>query len=711
MKFNLKLTLAIAATLAAPAAQTDAAHGVDTSEWKCESCPFPTAYESEADVGALYVDEDSAKFGEYNGLDDKGGYPALGASGGKRNASGTYFNYAVSDLGFDPEARLAAGKEGRFEARLAYDELPRNAWDSTVTPYSHSGQDALVLPSGWARAGSTAGMTSLAGSLAPQRIGTERTALGAGLDYLFGDSLKFFADFRREESEGSRLGGANFIMQALQFAEPVDATHDQFKVGAVYRFKYGFARLSWYGSEYDNKLGSVTFDNPYLPQATDTTLGRKALAPDNQAQKLSLDGNFRLPWWDGVLNYRFAQGTMEQDDLLLPLSTSTDLALSLPLPRARLNGDVDTTHYRASLSLRPHSRLRGRVGYRFDERDDNTAPFALAGYVESDSAIAPAASSIRYGYERTRLDAYGEVRVLDWLYLSGGAEQDEMKRSNLVTYKTEETRSWGRLRVRPHATVEVTGTYGEAHVDADGGEYTVQAFIPPENPLLRKFYLTNRDRDFADGMLTWTPWRLSFALQGSYANDEYRLSELGLKSSRDYRYAGTASWAVSEKISVYATVGYQNIVTEQEGQEGLPASVLPWRATHEDEFETAGGGIQWRDIGGKLDLGLDYTYAGSRGSIDTEAAAPDVAGAFPVLRSRLNALRLTAGYDVNERLSVRVSFAREDYSSSDWALQGIEAATLRNLLSMSADPYDYTVNVIGLSFRYRFGGGAEQGEE
>lgn len=711
MKFNLKLALAIAATLAASTAHTETAHGVDTSDWKCESCPFPTAYESEVDVGALYVDEDSAKFGEFNGLDEKGGYPAVGASGSKRNESGTYFNYEVSDLGFDPEARLAAGKEGQFEARLAYDELPRNAWDSTVTPFSRSGKDTLVLPSGWVRSGSTAGMTSLAGALRPVGIGTERTSLGAGLDYLFGDSLKFFADFRREDSEGSRLGGANFIMQALQFAEPVDATHDQFKVGAVYRFKYGFARLSWYGSEYDNKLGSVTFDNPYLPQATDTTLGRKALAPDNKAQKLALDGNFRLPWWDGVLNYRFAQGTMEQDDLLLPLSTSADLALGLLLPRARLNGDVDTTHYRASLSLRPHSRLRARVGYRYDERDDNTAPFALAGYVESDSASGPAVSTTRYGYERTRLDVYSEVRVFDWLYLSGGAEQDETKRSNLVTDKTEEARGWGRLRVRPHATVEFTGTYGKSHTDADGGEYTVQAFLPPENPLLRKFYLTNRDRDFAEGMLTWAPWKLSFALQGSYANDEYRLSALGLKSSRDYRYSGTGSWAVTDKVSVYATAGYQNIVTDQEGQEGLPASILPWRATHEDEFQTAGGGLQWRDIGGKFDLGLDYSYAGSKGWIDTASAAPGVAGAFPMLRSKLNALRFSAGYDVNERLRLHLSFAREDYSSSDWALDGVEPATIRNVLGMGADPYNYTVNVIGLSFRYRFGDGAEQGGE
>ena len=711
MKLKLTLALAITAALAAPAAHADTAHGVDTSGWTCESCPFPTGFESEVEAGGLYVDEDSAKFGEYNGLDEKGAYPAIGGEGGQRSESGTYWRFDVADLGFDPRATVTAGKEGRFEARLAYDELPRNAWDTTVTPFSRSGKESLVLPSGWVRSGATSGMTALPGALVPVRIGTERTALGAALDYLISDRLKFFADFNREDAEGSRLGGANFITQALQYAEPVDATHDQFKVGAQYTFRHGFVRLSWFGSEYDNNLGSVSFDNPYLPQAPDTTRGRKALAPDNQAQKLSLDGNVRLPWWDGVVSFRYAQGSMEQDDLLLPLSTSTALALTAPLPRASLNGDVDTTNYRASLSLRPHSRLRVRAGYRYDERDDNTAAFALAGYVESDSATGPAVSSVRYGYERTRLDAYGELRVFDWLYVSAGGEQDETRRSNLVTARSEETSGWGRLRVRPHATIEFTGTWGRSHIDADGGAYTVQAFVPPENPLLRKFYLTNRDRDFADGTLTWTPWRLSFALQGSYANDEYRLSLLGLNASRDYRYSGTGSWAVNDKVSLYAMMGYQNIVTEQAGQEGLPGTALPWSATHEDEFETAGGGVQWRDIGGKLDLGLDYTYAASTGQIDTTSAVPGVAGAFPLLRSKLNAVRFTAGYDVNERLRLHLSLAREDYSSSDWAIAGVGPATIGNLLALGADPYNYKVNVVGLAFRYRFGGGEEQGGE
>jgi hypothetical protein len=70
---------------------------------------------------------------------------------------------------------------------------------------------------------------------------------------------------------------------------------------------------------------------------------------------------------------------------------------------------------------------------------------------------------------------------------------------------------------------------------------------------------------------------------------------------------------------------------------------------------------------------------------------------------------VSASYDVSERLSVGVAWTWEDYDSSDWQIGGVEPATVTNLLSMSPDPYDYSVNVIGVSFSYRFGG--PKGEE
>ena len=124
-----------------------------------------------------------------------------------------------------------------------------------------------------------------------------------------------------------------------------------------------------------------------------------------------------------------------------------------------------------------------------------------------------------------------------------------------------------------------------------------------------------------------------------------------------------------------------------------------------------GGGVVWRKVAGsKVDLTVDYTYGRSEGAINTAVGgSPDAGGPFPNLETELNSLRLRASYDVSERLRVGVAWTWEDYDSTDWQLGGVEPATVPNLLGMSPDPYKYSVNLIGVSFSYRFGGGS--GEE
>jgi MtrB/PioB family decaheme-associated outer membrane protein len=698
---NLILSLAVAGALATVAARADNAAGVDTSDWKCESCPFQKEYEAEVEAGVLYVDDDSAKFGEYNGLNEKGAYADVGARGGGRSEAGSYYDYTVDGVGVDPEAEVVFGKEGLYEASLTYDTIPHEVWDTTVTPYSRAGSGAVELPSGWVRANSTSGMTSLDGSLRDVDLGTERTKYGAGLGFLLGSGLELFADYSREDVEGRKLGSANFLFSSLQFPEEVDSSHDQFELGARYRWKGGFVRLAWFGSVYDNGLSGLTFENPYIPIPGDTVQGRKAAAPDNKAYTYSLDGNFLLPWWEGVISYRLAEGSMDQDESFLPFSTSADLSSAVVLPRANLGGGVDTKHYRAALSLKPFSRLRARFGYRYDERDDGTRPY-FAGFVESDSYPVPGRDSLRYDYERTRYDGYGEVRVFDWLFLGVGGEFDEVDRTYQAAKRTTEEGSYAQLRMRPWGTVELSARYGESHLEAD--ENPAYQGVVGENPLLAKFNQSNRDRDYAEARIAWSPWKLAIALEGTYAFDAYRLSPLGLQSGRDYRYAGTVSWAVADDVSVYLAGSYQNIATEQLGEEAYPTTSNPWAVSHEDEFTTAGGGVVWKDVAGKVDLALDYTWAKSEGAIETMAVPSSASGAFPRLQTELNSLRVSASYDVSDRLSVGVAWTWEDYDSSDWQIGGVEPATVTNLLSMSPDPYDYSVNVIGVSFSYRFGG-------
>ena len=51
---------------------------------------------------------------------------------------------------------------------------------------------------------------------------------------------------------------------------------------------------------------------------------------------------------------------------------------------------------------------------------------------------------------------------------------------------------------------------------------------------------------------------------------------------------------------------------------------------------------------------------------------------------------------------MHLRYAYERYDTNDWALAGVEPATLPNLLSVGRYPFYHDVNLIGLTVRYSF---------
>ena len=68
-------SLHLLAALGALGAAAGASAQVDTSQWKCTSCPYPKGTTGSVDGGVGYVGDSSMKFGDYTGLDEKGRVP------------------------------------------------------------------------------------------------------------------------------------------------------------------------------------------------------------------------------------------------------------------------------------------------------------------------------------------------------------------------------------------------------------------------------------------------------------------------------------------------------------------------------------------------------------------------------------------------------------------------------------------------------------
>jgi len=115
MRQNNALRITALTMLLAPAA---ALAQVDTSEWKCEYCPFEKGYSADVDAGVNYVSDDVARFGNGTGMDEIGAEVDLGGNG-VYVSDGTRMTWYAEDLGLDSRVLdITVGKPGTYDSHF-----------------------------------------------------------------------------------------------------------------------------------------------------------------------------------------------------------------------------------------------------------------------------------------------------------------------------------------------------------------------------------------------------------------------------------------------------------------------------------------------------------------------------------------------------------------------------------------------------------------
>jgi predicted porin len=181
-----------------------------------------------------------------------------------------------------------------------------------------------------------------------------------------------------------------------------------------------------------------------------------------------------------------------------------------------------------------------------------------------------------------------------------------------------------------------------------------------------------------------------------YGDDSYMQSDIGLLSGLDRRYGVDLNWTVSEKIAAYATLGREKIDSTSRGSSTFGAP--DWTGKVRDDFETYGTGVnaQFTD---RIALSLDYTYGAGNSRTNIIGAS---GGTFPVIKSEMSSFKAGVTYGFNDRTDLMLNWWYETLSSSDWAYTA-QPAALPTVLGLGVDPYNYDVNYVTLSLRYRFG--------
>lgn len=725
----------------------------------------PPLYTSEIEIGGGYVSEDSLKFGEYNGLEDDGGFVIGNIRLRKHMLIGDddneYWELSGSNLGLDSRSVYGEySRDGSFRVFFDYDQIPHNQFDDGRTPFIGAGTTDQTLPAGWVGGTSTSGLTALIPSLIDTGdIETERQRLGGGFKWFVAENWTVKGDYRHEIKDGTDTIGAVFGTnggnpRSSILVRPIDYDVDEFDAGIAYTGEKGQYSLNYHLSLFDNDNNALIWDNPFnlsipfVPPGNiwssgasfgDGARGRIGYEPDNEAWQITFAGGYNLTQRTRV-TANVSYGQMEQNETFLPFSSV--FPAPIPLPRDNLDGEIETLYANLNLSTRLTDRLDLRARYTYDDRDNNS-PRDIYVQIASDAGeqeelVTPEARvNWPYDLERHQVELDAGYRLAPMTRLSVGYEFESKDRNFTEVESTDEHAVNVKVTTTPFETASAWLRF--EHSVRDGSTYVSNqplltgrnpAFIdfalndpagdPDElfenDPLLRKFHIADRDRDQLSAAVNFYPIEaVSFTVGAKYDKDDFEDSEVGVQESGNTSLSMDADFTPSDAFGAHAFLTYEDYDYKQRGfsHPGFLGPLTPttdrvavfgdawWTVDSEDDIYTFGTGVDWVIIEDKFNVKVDYLYSHA-----VTETTPDSQGLLflplPDLKSNLHRLSLLGEYRFRENMGLRFRYLFESFDTSDFALDLVEPDTLANVILLGNGAFNYDEHVIGISYFYNY---------
>jgi MtrB/PioB family decaheme-associated outer membrane protein len=610
-----------------------------------EEAKIESSGEVTVGVRQVDVDPDSSKFNEYRDIDD-GFYLDTFEFGVMDPTTARYLEFQGKNvLKDDQSLRFGFGSYGSWNFVIDRNEIPHNLSNKAMTPYIDQGNGVLTLPSTVDVTNpdltpSAAQLTAndadtaewLATTLHGVDLGTQRDKTGATLSLTPHQDFKFRLSLSDERKDGTNLtygpiGDRPPRTLNAQLAEPIDYKTQELKFEAEYNRPTYQALFTYLLSGFENEIDTLRWQNPYVADINDSgydtwdgqnvaSFGQRALAPDNRYQNASLALGFDLPL-ASRLNAMAAYGIMEQDETLLPYSTTdfgsaTAFDSTAGLPRVNADAEIETLLFNADYSINPIERLNLRAFIRYYEMDNNT-PQSQWDYITSDTVGTSGNPTelnkrvnLAYSYDQTNYGLETSYNLPFWRTTLGlGYEREDIDRE-FREGNTEENIFKGSVKTRPTDWLTLRAKY--LYGDRDGGDYNndvatdasywdvdptdthnpVNAF--GNHPDMRRFDVSDRERDQFDLAATVMPTEgLDLTASYRYKEDDYNSDvapvqpilgsgvadenlftagdQLGLLKTETQRYALDVSYAATERLNLNAFGSRETIESTQRGME------------------------------------------------------------------------------------------------------------------------------------------------
>ena len=603
-------------------------------------------------IGVQSLSDENRRFGQFNGLTEKGVFGQLDMEVNQRDeSSGAWTTISGSNLGQeDGGFRLEQSIQGNWRYFVNFDRTPRYEPLNVSTRLTGVRTPTMTIPG--------------TGQLTPVDFKTVREKLAFGLNKQLNDSIDLSLRMQTEEKTGTRFNGAN----STTFApEPINSTTNQWEA------KLGFTgenlQLSggYYGSRYSNVYSSLT-------NGTET----QALPPDNFSHQLYLSGGYNLtPTTRSTFKVSITRA--EQDEGFFTPSTIAGLT--------NLGARLDTTLATAGVTAKPIKDLNLLASVRFEDRDDETPRHQF---------LAPAATRDGFNITPSRRSLSGKVeagyRLPDNYKLVGGVDFEDITR-NYPTLrqsnwreKTEEVTS--RVELRKSLAETLNGTVKYAHSKRDGSQFAF-ATDTGDSDVIAPIHWSDRTRDKVKIQLEWAPLTaLSVQMSAEQSKDKYKQLLMGPERGTANVYSLDASYALSDDWQLSGWYTQDETIAEGGSCENNPTTATffcgqvaavnsawqKWHSRLTTKGDAAGLTLKGK-LNAKLSIGMDAEIAKTRaayqlrngeGHVNGTGTLPGAATDLPEHQYRLTTTKLYTDYAYRPDLSVRATALHQRSTTDDW---------------------------------------------
>ncbi len=647
---------------------------------------------SELGLGIGYVSKDNQRFGQYNGLNEKGGYGLIDLDYVRRDdATGRWTRFSGRNVGLDHrELRFENERQGDWGYFIDFSQTPRFDPFTVTTRLTGIGSNTQTV----------------GGSATAQqvRLKTERDALTLGFDKAINRDVSVEVRFRNEEKDGARLWGQGTFGTLNFLTDPIDQTTRQLDATVKYTTERLQLSGGYYGTSFENRNSVLNVGGAAI-----AGFNQMALPPDNQSHQVHLAGGYNFSKTTRG-TFKVAYGRITQDEAF-PVA---------PVAGApgNLDGRIDTTLVQAGLTARPMPRLSVRADLRYENRDDKTPVFLYFPAQATATATNNGENEPR-SIKTTSGKLEASYRLPMGFRLTGGVDYVEKKRNaapvRSVGFREKTDETSVRAELRRSISETVTGAVSYVHSERGGSDFLFnnRNTTPGGSNQVAPLHLADRDRDMVRFTVNWMPTDpLSLNFRFDEARDKYKgrgisVVDQNVRKGEAQNYSVDAGYTFSERVQGNAWFSRNDNKLDAQTCR-IPGSFVctpgpdqVWGANLRNVADSYGLGVRAK-VTSKLEIMADFAETDVRDEMLLVSIAGAPAGTLDNINTKVTTFKLEAKYALQRNSGIRVMYIHDRFRTDDWAWSRWNYSPGTDGGTTILQQPDQKVDFLGVAFYYRW---------